>query len=311
MQFSYVFGPTGQPTLALWILSMVYGMFVVLFGTAVHLLRKSISSRSGDSTVEKSLLYVAVISFLLTTTAIGVCFVLVAYTYGVNMSRLEDMVVRAANPSQTYHKFMTASEQLQIITAVLLNLQIMVADAFLLWRCYVVWNKKAIVVKIVLPMVVVETVMGFVRLGWSAAPANFLEEGTLSPIEFYISMVYFASLLAINLTMSMLIAFRTFRAHRAMRHFPGLSLGRRYLWLTYLIVECGASYWLCIIIVIGVELGSSKVYSSLGEDLSSLSTPFVMIFLQIAATLGAVRCVHYVRPATVLIIHRQYSPLSS
>lgn len=50
--------------------------------------------------------------------------------------------------------------------------------------------------------------------------------------------------------MSMLIATRTFRAYHDMKRITGQTLGNRCLWLTYLIVECGATYWICIIIII-------------------------------------------------------------
>ncbi|TFK52130.1 hypothetical protein OE88DRAFT_1657184 [Heliocybe sulcata] len=273
-EVSYAFSPSGIAVLALWILSIAYGMFVVLFGAAVHLLRKGLSSSTGNPAIKRSLLCVSIASFLLTTAAIVVSFIHVAFSGPIELVDVDGRYdVLDQNTS--------VQGQLQTITAVLLNLQIMVADMFLLWRCYVVWNKKAIVLKIVFPMVVVESVTGFVRLIWSGAtPAT--QKPYVDPLEIIISMVYFVLLLAINLTMSMLIAFRIFQGSRAIRQFPGVSMGRRYLWLTYLIVECGATYWVCIILAIGVELRVFQEY-----HVSSLSTPQVMIFLQVEATSGA------------------------
>lgn len=95
-------------------------MYVILFGTAVHLLRKDLSVQRSNSTVKKCLLCVAVASFILSTAAIAVCFLQAYYLMASYIQGLWNLYRPDADV-----------QQLQTVTAVLLNLQIMIADALL------------------------------------------------------------------------------------------------------------------------------------------------------------------------------------
>jgi len=166
----------------------------------------------------------------------------------------------------------------EIAKTALYALQMILADGFFVWRCYIVWNKRWYI--IVLPvMMVLGTTTAAVVVCWEFSrtkPGNVVFESLLSP---WISFAWSMSL-ATTLTCTGLIAFRIWRSQRLLRE---TRLHSTLLPVMVMIIESGALYAAALISIIAAyAAGSNSQYIIVDFLTSLIGIVFTLIIIRVA-----------------------------
>jgi len=209
--------------IGLFVLALCYGSYVVLFGTSVHLLCSGHTKGCRLPSTQKLLLSATITFFVMSTVLMGFYF---AFVYSSVIFVLRGEI----------GGFVHAVDRMVPITLSVMSLQIMIADGLLLWRCYVLWNKNRKLLIIGLVMITFETILGILL----SANIVLVDDGLL----------YFPILLLTNIIMSCLIAGRILWLRGKTCVMGNEGTKRRYRHLPWLILECGISYWICLVLAI-------------------------------------------------------------
>ncbi|GJJ06043.1 hypothetical protein Clacol_000231 [Clathrus columnatus] len=137
-----------------------------------------------------------------------------------------------------------------------------VADAVLLYRCYIVWRDFKI---ILLPMVLwMATIVTGIHAIWSVAqPVSIGEAIFLNETAHWVTAFYSVALTA-NLTATMLLAYRIWRVNGAVNASSSSSIGTlnnmnpRIRSVLLVIMECGILYSVTLIVMLVLYLSKSN-----------------------------------------------------
>lgn len=230
--------------ISLWLGSIIYGCHVVVLAACFHIL----PSRRSVRGLHKRLLYINAASFVFATAQIVIAFLFVF------------LVLSFTQEGSSLLPAVNAYNVLNILTDTLNPITNIIADSLLIWRCYVIWGRKLLVVAFPIIFLVVGTVCGYILVYAEAttywirihAPPTELSPPPLylrlEDLTQYMIIGYYASSLATNLLMSALIAYRILVAARGLRTYCDKGQKQIYTRIASIIIETGAIYSVCLLL---------------------------------------------------------------
>ncbi|TFK49484.1 hypothetical protein OE88DRAFT_1663091 [Heliocybe sulcata] len=235
-----------EQILFLLISTFLYGVYSLTFGMCIY----SLGVRKSESVLRRRLFLVAVALFLSSTaqevSIIWSTFATIdspdSLSCGDNSGAAQE--INNYNLGNTIGYF-------------IITFSNFVADGLLIWRCYVLWNRRFLVISVPLVLLIAETLCGFAMFGMALAiyyirlyaPADDTEP----PLEWLrlnnalgiTSIAFYASSCVTNLMMSGLIAFRIWRSTR----YVAKTRSRNgYIRVASLIFETGILYSVCLLL---------------------------------------------------------------
>ncbi|KAF7320492.1 hypothetical protein HMN09_00132700 [Mycena chlorophos] len=257
---------------ALFVESVLYGMFVLLFALAMSVLlgkrRANKRGRSGGRTMP--MIVASVVMFILSTIHIAIDLkrAMQGFLYGVNIAPVS-----------------TAS---YLLKSTAYAMQTIVGDAFMIYRVYLVWDGDK---RVYLPLVLL--LCGGITAGAGAlqAFAATKHATTGNPI-FLINLhnwivSFFSITLVTNATSTLLIAARIWLIDRSTGNTAKV-FGRRLGPAILIIVESGAIYSVALVILLALYVNNSYAqYILLDAEVQIVGVVFTMIIVRVGMGLGA------------------------
>ncbi|TFK54713.1 hypothetical protein OE88DRAFT_949152 [Heliocybe sulcata] len=231
------------------LLSIFYGVYVVLAGVAIHVLYRSRRKGGRIAGTKRISLSAAVLLFAMATAQVAL------YIADISCSVMDDL---ASDSGSVCPDILESVFPGMFI----FDAQLMVADGLLAWRCFILFhrNKKLLAFLLIL-------------LAFETLPIIFV---FLIPMDAYV--YYYPVTLLTNLLLSGLLAGRILWHRRNMRMLSGQA---RFGRLASLIIECGVPYWIIsLILVVTVYTGnvnSNAVQASAGLVTSIFPTLFIVL----------------------------------
>ncbi|KAJ6597947.1 hypothetical protein B0H10DRAFT_2231811 [Mycena sp. CBHHK59/15] len=258
------------------IVIIFYGIYIVLFLFAIHLLRHRLTPG------RRTLIALTIVMALLSTTQ----FVLHATTVGLSL-RLLQVAIKDGQRLFPITAFEKSYLALVLAQDVVLVTNTVVTDGLFVYRCYLVWGRPRKVFVIVPTLLVLATIAtGYVT--------SYDEDYSTGPYHFDPRIVFVLNL-ATNFALMVLIAGRIWWIMREQRLAFGADFKPRYNAAIAIILESGAIYCCGLIFqVIGLSVQNTfapTVYLSHGA---------ITQLVNIAPTLIVVRVGlgHSVHPTT-------------
>ncbi|KAF7377114.1 hypothetical protein MSAN_00130400 [Mycena sanguinolenta] len=245
---------------------LLYALYLVLFAYSVHTLRRSVRGR-------KFLLGTAWVMFALATAGT----VLVVSTTGISM-RMVYLLVQGN--TDLPDRLLKIYQSLALVQDIILAINNLVTDLLFLYRCYVIWGSRKII--LVLPaMMILATVVGGCVTGlgyYGIVKLNI-------PIDPRVPFILGGST---NILMMCLTAGRIWYIRREVRSLSTLKpLQQRYNTVVAIILESGILYCLCVIIyVISISINESTWF---GTVFNGVAWGLVQLGVNIVPTLILVR----------------------
>ncbi|KAF8890433.1 hypothetical protein BD779DRAFT_1517608 [Infundibulicybe gibba] len=212
---------------ALWVETLLYGAYAVLFSICIYIL---LYSRKPSSGLNKPLLTTAVAMFAMSTihVAVGLARGIAAF---IDSKDLQDGAI-------SY--FAEIWIWISIFKQALYVTNNVIADALVVYRCYVVWSFSVKIIVIPIILLISTTVCGYLAVfnfsqvhpGDSVFAPNIAEWGT----------ALFSLSLATNITVTSLIAARIWWISREAQAVLGRKHSQKYSNAVAIILESGAIY---------------------------------------------------------------------
>ncbi|ESK87742.1 hypothetical protein Moror_11279 [Moniliophthora roreri MCA 2997] len=263
------------PIATLSVMYFTYGVYVLLFGTATHLLWRRISS---NSNIKLHLPWVVVL-FVISTS-----MVVVQTTFIVRCAVPEFQAVKEDNPGPLQRSPKLNDPLLQVIAYQMLPvISNAIADSMLIHRCHIIWgsNFKKPITYPLIAMSIITTVMNF---------ASVLMNSNEYLVNRQINLVYWfgiageALFAAVNLILTLLTAGRIWWIMwRARVHNNPLSKYGSLASINRIILESGMIYPISIV----VHLSTSVSVKT--ENIPVDLLPIIVLIAGIAPTLIVVR----------------------
>ncbi|KAF9005456.1 hypothetical protein BDQ17DRAFT_1303828 [Cyathus striatus] len=251
---------------SIFVESVLYGLFVFLFITStIVLCRKFKSSSNG---VNKPLLAASIIMFILATIHIG-----------VDLRRMLDAFLNFADTKGGPIGYLSQVDvPIYVLKSTAYAMQTLVGDAFILYRLYLVWNGDK---RVVLPILVCFIASIGVGIGALQAFARAAPDEPVFITQLQDWIVSFFSLtLFTNFSSTSLIAMRIWWNHRKM---SGVVSGRSLVPAAVVIIESGAIYSACLVILLSLYLsGSFAQYIVLDAVTQVIGVVFSLVIVRVA-----------------------------
>ncbi|TFK49454.1 hypothetical protein OE88DRAFT_1737070 [Heliocybe sulcata] len=267
-----------------------YGMYTIIFGICIH----TLVFMGGQSSLRRHLLIVTILLYAFSTVQTIVSFwqafvstdLLPDGSYGDSYALLHE--INLFNKGECIADAMLACSNL-------------VADGLLIWRCYVLWNRRLSVIAVPFILYLAEAACGYAIAAFDVQifllrSHAALEETEpppawfrLSRLENAMTITFFVSSFITNVLMSSLIAFRIWKATR--------GLGRRrnrYVRVASLILETGAMYSVCLLLcAIFIDMsgragtiGWTVMFAVVGQIVGIFPT-VIIVFVALGRTLDS------------------------
>ncbi|THU89263.1 hypothetical protein K435DRAFT_678344, partial [Dendrothele bispora CBS 962.96] len=214
---------------SIFIQTLLYGAYVVVFGLTVWILA---FKRLQKESINKPMLFIAIIMFVLATMHIG-----------VNYTRIiRAFITFKDEPGDPPAYFNQLSEFTQIFGSAIYVAQTLVGDSVVLYRCYLVWNHNKLVVVFPLFLLFGSTACG-VGILYSFAKVVPQAEIFVDELQHWI-VSFFSLTLATNLICTALVAYRIWYINHLASTF---SLGSGGLYpIMLMVIESGMVYSLTL-----------------------------------------------------------------
>ncbi|THU98438.1 hypothetical protein K435DRAFT_660995, partial [Dendrothele bispora CBS 962.96] len=238
-----------------------------LFVIALYVL---LVKQKKHQTLNKPMIVVSIVMFLLATVHAG-----------VDLRRVLDAFLHTDNPTGYLSKVNTVAYS---VKSTAYCIQTLVGDGFVLYRLYLVWNGDK---RVVIPLLICFIASIGVGIGALQGFARASPQAPVFITELHQWIVSFFSLtLVTNFCCTTLIAARIWWSHRRMAGNNMAVYGRSVMPAAVIIIESGAIYSVCLIILLILYLsGSFAQYIAL--DAVSLSWEVVgIVFSLIIVRVG-------------------------
>ncbi|ETW76693.1 hypothetical protein HETIRDRAFT_480863 [Heterobasidion irregulare TC 32-1] len=252
----------------IWIETLLYGACVILvFATAVRILLKKRST----GTFSIFLLSASSFLFIISTIYVSVCLrqLLEAFIWGP--------------PGQATLYFANEPYKLSILKLVLYNVNVCTQDLILIWRLWVVWGRKWMMVVLPLTLEAIRFSSNLVAIVRGAHPNIPI----FDPIIHRWSIVTWSMDLTINVGVTLLLAYRLFMFGRAVPTPHGRN--NTYASIIYTVVESGLLFSAATIVVVALYLsGSSAVVAALDVtvQIATISPLLIVVRIGLGLTHG-------------------------
>uniref|UniRef100_A0A8H8CE37 Uncharacterized protein n=1 Tax=Psilocybe cubensis TaxID=181762 RepID=A0A8H8CE37_PSICU len=252
---------------SLFVEAVLYGLLIVLtIASTVVLVRKSRLSRSS---INKPMITASALMFIFGTVHIA-----------ADLQRLLDAFVRhvADHPGGAKGYLNQVNTPIYVLKSTVYGAQTLVGDAFIIYRLYLVWDgDKRIIIPLFISFLASTGVgIGAVHGFALAAPdaAIFLKD-----LQHWI-VSFFSLTLCTNFVSTALIASRIWWIHHKTK---ALVSGRSILPAMVVIIESGAIYSACLIILLALYLsGSYTQYIVLDAVTQVIGVVFSLVILRVA-----------------------------
>ncbi|KAJ7103783.1 hypothetical protein C8R44DRAFT_808160 [Mycena epipterygia] len=250
---------------SLFVQSILYGLFILLFALANSIL---LGKKKRAMGINKPMVTASIIMFILATVHIG-----------VDLRRTMDAFLRGKSLA-------AVNTTSYVLKSTAYCMQTLVGDGFMLFRVYLVWNAD---LRVCLPILVcfiasigtgIGTLNGFTRV--SSSDPVFVSE-----LQHWI-VSFFSLTLFTNFTCTSLIAGRIWwinrRAAQGAAEISGRSLGQASI----IIIESGAIYSACLIILLSLYLsGSYAQYILLDGVVQIVGVVFSLVIVRVGLGLSS------------------------
>ncbi|KAJ7157768.1 hypothetical protein C8R46DRAFT_1112723 [Mycena filopes] len=249
------------PIVSFGLEGILYGFSVCMFGLTVWIL---LFQRHGGK-VNTPMIIVACIMWILSTTRmiIDISQTVKAFTNHIS------------SPTAPEEFLSNFSGSIPLLNNAVYGLQTLLGDGVVLYRCYVVWGRFDV---IILPFMAWLASFGMVC--WILTS---LSRGTAVPIEANEIVILYATTLAANLSGTLLLAFRIWKADQNARKLNSTHSTLRPI--LAVILESGALYTITLImamITILHFLAMEYVVNTLIPSIISIT--FSMVFIRVGLT---------------------------
>ncbi|EPQ56053.1 hypothetical protein GLOTRDRAFT_129252 [Gloeophyllum trabeum ATCC 11539] len=244
-----------EEVLWLWIASIIYGAYAAVFASCVYIL---LSRLQAKNLMNGRLLLVTVLLFVTSTAAITLNF-------------LVDLLIIDVPTSGTNAEELHLPNIIVSIETPLVLLNSLIGDALLIWRCFVMWDRR-------IKFVLLPCLSYFVCLGTfcttayciialtasrqTVLSATWRRHNILSANFGYSGLTFFGASLVTVLATTVLISWRILRTNKALREHLNVPRGRQIRRIGVLFIETGLAYAICILLIFvltflreGVNLG--------------------------------------------------------
>ncbi|THU98045.1 hypothetical protein K435DRAFT_600266, partial [Dendrothele bispora CBS 962.96] len=226
------------------------GYFSILFIIALYVL---LVKQKKHQTLNKPMIVVSIVMFLLATVHAG-----------VDLRRVLDAFLHTDNPTGYLSKVNTVAYS---VKSTAYCIQTLVGDGFVLYRLYLVWNGDK---RVVIPLLICFIASIGVGIGALQGFARASPQAPVFITELHQIVSFFSLTLVTNFCCTTLIAARIWWSHRRMAGNNMAVYGRSVMPAAVIIIESGAIYSVCLIILLILYLsGSFAQYIAL--DAVSLS----------------------------------------
>ncbi|KIK50051.1 hypothetical protein GYMLUDRAFT_253312 [Collybiopsis luxurians FD-317 M1] len=242
---------------------ILYGYFSILFAITLYVL---FIKRTRHQPLNKPMVVVSIMMFLLATVHVG-----------VDLRRVLDAFLHTNNPIANLSAVNTAT---YLVKSTAYCIQTLIGDGFVLYRLYLVWNGDK---RIVLPLLVCFVASIGVGIGALQGFAQASPEAPVFITKLQQWIVSFFSLtLATNFSCTSLIAARIWWSHQRMTGSTMAVFGRSMIPAAIVVVESGAIYSACLIILLSLYLsGSFAQYIALDAVTQVIGIVFSLIIVRV------------------------------
>ncbi|KAH7920863.1 hypothetical protein BV22DRAFT_1020440 [Leucogyrophana mollusca] len=239
--------------------SFLYGVFTVLFVISIFILLRR---KGNNGELNKPMLLACLALFVFSTVHVS-----------ADLRRLLDAFLRGADPATQLGQVDTTTYEIKSAAYVA---QTWVGDGLMLYRLYLVWNGDK---RVVIPISIFFLAGIGVGIGTLQAIVTTSSTYTIFQLHNWIAS-FFSITLTINFTCTFLIAARILHKHR---DIGGLKVSGRSLMPTVIIIiESGAIYSACLIIMLVLFLSNSYAqYIALDAVTQIIGVVFSLIIVRV------------------------------
>ncbi|KAJ7087131.1 hypothetical protein C8R44DRAFT_820355 [Mycena epipterygia] len=258
---------SGSETIALCLEAIAYGMYLILFSACMSV---SHHRRKEDGGINYKFFVTSVVLFVFITWHLVIDIIRLSFAYQ-HVTTLEADIYYSNLPSA-----------LSIIKTGVYVAITVVSDAFMLYRCYVVWNHR-------IPITILPLLLFMADIATGIAAVINLHQTTSS---FYVAKqariteVFFSMTLATNGVSTILIAFRVWRSQRAMSETARPSTLTNLNKITIIVLESGAIYSTILLLVLATYVGQATAAFNVFLDLTSPVIGIVFSLIIVRVSLG-------------------------
>ncbi|PFH47758.1 hypothetical protein AMATHDRAFT_50049 [Amanita thiersii Skay4041] len=229
------FPPDEAKLVAIFVQTLLYGAYVVLFGVTTHLF---LAGKLHRSAIRRTMFTSSVLLFMIATMHIS-----------VNFTRIIKAFITYRNASGGPPAFFNRlSEFTQMLGSTLYVAQTLLGDGLVIWRCYIVWERNLLIVTLPLLLLLGST-DDYLMLSLTFRPVVVSFDHSVTGIGILYSFIFvhelqqwiisfFSITLATNLIATGLVAYRIWYINK-----KGLAFSHRKLYpIMILIIESGAVY---------------------------------------------------------------------
>ncbi|KAJ3713169.1 hypothetical protein F5878DRAFT_620217 [Lentinula raphanica] len=222
----------------IWIETVLYGVNTIVFATAIIILTRMY--RTGKSSAG-FLLVTSVFLFLLSTTYVSICL----------RQLLEAFIWGPSGEASLY--FLNIPDRLSITKLALYEVNVFTQDMILIWRMWVVYNKRIIVVILPIAMEFGHVAAGVYSISRGASP----HVSVFDPLVHRAAIAYWTLDLAVNIGVTFCIAYKLWAAGRSLER---VGLGRNkhpYTGIIFTIVESGGIFATATLVTVSLYLSGN------------------------------------------------------
>ncbi|KAF9040489.1 hypothetical protein BDZ89DRAFT_348787 [Hymenopellis radicata] len=240
----------------IWVETVLYGLNVAVFGTAMYVLITKRHKNGGPSNY--FLIPISIFLFGLSTAYVAITF----------RQLLEAFVYATPGTASLYFKAQT--KPLAVTKLVLYSVNVTTQNLFLIWRLWGVWERKWWVVVLPVTLEIVHTIAEFIAIGEGAQTRQPREKGLYILIIRQLSIVNWAMDLAINIGVTAAIAFRLW----CMARFVGSDTPgqRQYIGIMRMMLESGLLFATATLITVSIYLSGSLATVNAIDGIVQLAT---------------------------------------
>ncbi|KAJ6595530.1 hypothetical protein DFH09DRAFT_906087 [Mycena vulgaris] len=262
---------SGSETIALCLEAVAYGMYLILFFACLSVAH---TRRKEDRGLNYKFLVTSLVLFVFITWHMVIDAVRLSFAYQ-HQTTLEADIYYSNLPSA-----------LSIIkTGVYVGITV-VSDAFMLYRCYVVWNRRILVIILPLLLFLADIATGIAAVvNLHQTTSTFYVAKQARVTEAFFSMTLAANGLSTGkasfiydvrskLTCTVLIAFRVWRGQRAISESARASTMSNLNKVMIVVLESGAIYSTILLLVLTTYVGQATAAFNIFLDLVSLTNLF-------------------------------------
>ncbi|SJK99453.1 uncharacterized protein ARMOST_02754 [Armillaria ostoyae] len=251
----------------LWCATVLYGVNLILYFCCVHVLTRR---RTSTTWV---LLGGATVQFILSTVHIAA---------GLR-SMVEGFIWSNEVPGGSYHYWENMTRAVYILQEAATVTNCLIGDTILIWRLYVIWNKKIFICLFPVSLVLAFGVCGYISI-YRLSHLSLSDVHTVNDILNWLQATWSLSL-ATQILVTTLIATRIWLLSRQALARPSGKQSNPYMTVIWTVVESGAIYTFTATLMLAFFTQRSQVSTVMGDALGQISA-IVPALIIVRAGLG-------------------------